>query len=41
MTRRDTRESALDAVTREIVSCERCRRLRTYCQRIARDKRKA
>ena len=32
---------ALSAVHREIVSCERCPRLREYCRRIGREKRRA
>ena len=32
---------ALTVVTNAIVSCERCTRLRTYCQRIAQEKRAA
>jgi len=32
---------ALDAVRTAIVSCERCPRLRDYCQRIGREKRRA
>jgi len=31
----------LAALDRRIVACTRCRRLRTYCERIAREKRKA
>jgi len=31
----------LDAVSRAIVSCERCRRLRNYCRRVATEKRLA
>ena len=31
----------LSAVHKDIVSCERCARLRTYCQRVAREKRRA
>src|SRR5262245_9297595 len=31
----------LSAVHAEIVSCERCPRLRSYCQRVAREKRRA
>ena len=31
----------LDVVRNEIVSCDRCPRLRAYCQRIAREKRRA
>src|SRR3989475_6447077 len=31
----------LTAVHADIVSCERCPRLRTYCQRVAREKRRA
>ena len=33
--------AALALVRRQIVTCERCPRLRTYCQRIAREKRAA
>lgn len=33
--------SALTLVRDQIVSCERCPRLRTYCQRIAREKKRA
>ena len=33
--------SPLQLVCEQIVSCERCNRLRTYCQRIAREKRAA
>ncbi len=32
---------SLAVVHRQIVSCERCERLRSYCQRIAREKRRA
>lgn len=32
---------SLPLVTREIVACTRCARLRTYCERIARDKKAA
>lgn len=32
---------SLDAIRAEIIACERCPRLRTYCQRIAREKRAA
>src|ERR1043165_4708515 len=31
----------LTAVHSSIISCERCPRLRTYCQRVAREKRRA
>ena len=33
--------SSLKQVHAQIISCERCPRLRTYCQRIAREKRRA
>jgi len=33
--------SALTLVRNQIVACERCPRLRTYCQRIAREKKRA
>lgn len=33
--------SPLAAITRDIVSCNRCARLRTYCEQIARDKKAA
>jgi len=36
-----TAATRLDRVRRAIVTCERCPRLRTYCARIARDKRAA
>jgi len=35
------RPSSLTVVHRRIVACERCPRLRTYCQRIARERRAA
>jgi uracil-DNA glycosylase len=38
---RSSPAAALDRVTREIVSCTRCDRLRTYCQRIAVEKKAA
>ncbi len=31
----------LDEIRRDIISCERCPRLRTYCRRVAREKRAA
>ena len=33
--------SSLSAVTRQIVNCERCPRLRTYCRGVAEEKRAA
>ncbi len=33
--------SRLAIVTRDIVTCDRCERLRTYCQRVAREKKAA
>src|SRR5215475_4925719 len=33
--------AALISIHADIVSCERCERLRTYCQRVAREKRRA
>lgn len=36
-----TSNTALDRVRTAIVTCERCARLRTYCERVARDKRAA
>src|SRR5512140_3147760 len=35
------RRSALDLVHDAIVSCERCPRLRAYCRRVGREKRRA
>lgn len=35
------RDAPLAAIAREIVSCERCPRLRTYCRRVAHEKRRA
>ncbi len=32
---------SLDDIRRDIIACERCRRLRAYCRRIAREKRAA
>lgn len=34
-------EASLAAISRQIVSCTRCPRLRAYCRRVARDKRRA
>lgn len=34
-------QSPLAAITRDIVGCNRCARLRTYCEQIARDKKAA
>jgi len=34
-------DAALDAVRKAIISCERCPRLREYCARVAREKRRA
>ena len=36
-----TPPTALDRAREQIVTCERCPRLRSYCQRIAREKRRA
>lgn len=41
MSRRVTSTPALDRVREAIVTCERCPRLRTYCQAVARQKKKA
>jgi uracil-DNA glycosylase family 4 len=35
------RQPSLAAITRDIVGCNRCARLRTYCEQIARDKKAA
>jgi uracil-DNA glycosylase family 4 len=35
------RPSSLTVITRNIVRCDRCERLRTYCERIAREKKAA
>ncbi len=35
------RTTSLAAITRQIVTCERCPRLRAYCRRVAREKRRA
>ncbi len=40
-TRLSSAPSSLQRVCEQIVSCERCGRLRSYCQRIAREKRAA
>jgi len=36
-----TATSALAAVRREVIACQRCRRLRRYCEAVAREKRRA
>jgi len=38
---RSRRYASLDAVSRAVISCERCPRLRAYCERIAREKKRA
>ena len=39
--RDDELKSGLGSTGEQIVTCERCDRLRTYCARIAREKRRA
>jgi uracil-DNA glycosylase family 4 len=40
MNRRGNRQSAIEMLSREMISCELCPRLRTYCRKIASEKRR-